>query len=107
MRWKTTILLLYILGLLAVPCSDVYNSCISSNSDQKELTHNHSRDNDDHCTPFCQCSCCSVSVLKFSFKMPDFNLPQQHISARNTVLRDCQFISSYTGTIWQPPKIFV
>ncbi|WP_354669343.1 MULTISPECIES: DUF6660 family protein [Flavobacterium] len=107
MRWKTTILLLYILGLLAVPCSDVYNSCISSKTAQKELSHNHSSDNDDHCSPFCQCSCCSVSVIKFSFKMPDLNLPQQPISSKNTVIKDCQVNSTYTGSIWQPPKFFV
>lgn len=107
MRWKTAILLIYILGLLAVPCSDVYNSCVASNSVQKELTHNHSDDNDDHCTPFCQCSCCSVSVVKFNFKMPEFNLPQHIISVKNAVIKDCQVISSYSGSIWQPPKFFV
>lgn len=107
MRWKTAILLIYILGLLAVPCSDVYNSCVLSKSDQKEVTHNHNDDNDDHCTPFCQCSCCSVSVVKFNFKMPDFNLPQQLISVKNAVIKDCQVISSYSGSIWQPPKFFV
>lgn len=107
MRWKTTILLIYILGLLAVPCSDVYNSCEDTPSNQTELTHSHSDDNDDHCTPFCQCSCCSVSALKFTFKLPEFNLPQQLISVRNVVLRDCQVISLYSGSIWQPPKLFV
>jgi len=39
--------------------------------------------------------------------MPDLNLPQQPISSRNTVLKDCQVNSSYTGSIWQPPKFSV
>ncbi len=107
MRWKTTILLIYILGLLAVPCSDVYNTCLEVRSQQKEIAHSHSEDKDDHCSPFCQCSCCSVSAVKFSFKMPELHTPPQLISVKNTVIKNCQVISSYTGSIWQPPKFFV
>ncbi|MFH6935933.1 MULTISPECIES: DUF6660 family protein [Flavobacterium] len=107
MRWKTTILLVYILGLLAVPCSDVYNTCLEAKSQKKELAHNHNQDHDDHCTPFCQCSCCSVSAVKFNFKMPEFNFPQNIINVKHAVIKDCQVISSYFGSIWQPPKFFV
>ncbi|WP_264551131.1 DUF6660 family protein [Flavobacterium sp. N2038] len=106
MKWISTILLVYILALLVVPCSDVYNSCTDTNSKIQEASHSHSQDNDDHCTPFCQCSCCSVSVVKFQFKLPDFNLPQQTYTVKNSVIRDCQVISRYSGSIWQPPKFF-
>ncbi len=106
MKWKTTILLIYILGLLLVPCSDVYNNCADSISYQKEVSHNHNDDQDDHCTPFCQCSCCSVSVVKFNFKMPEFNFQQPIIILKKIVIKDCQIISRYSGSIWEPPKFF-
>lgn len=106
MKWISTILLLYILALLLVPCSDVYNNCTDTNSKFQEASHSHSQDNDDHCTPFCQCSCCSVSVIKIQFKLPDFNLPQHFYTAKKTVIKDCQIISGYFGNIWEPPKFY-
>lgn len=107
MRWKTAILLIYILGLTAVPCSDIYNKCIEPKSHEKELAHNHGQDNDDKCTPFCQCSCCSVPGVKFGFRLPEYNPPFAVITDKNAVIKDCQVISSYCGSIWQPPKFSV
>lgn len=94
------------MALLAVPCSDVYNSCADSTK-IVETSHSHSQDHDDHCTPFCQCACCSVSVIKVQFKLPDFNLPQNNYSSKKVVIKDCQVISGYSGNIWEPPKFFV
>lgn len=108
MKWISKILLVYIVALLAVPCSDVYNSCaVTSNSQFQEASHSHNEDSDDHCTPFCQCACCSVSVVKVQFKLPDFNIPPQIFTAKKVAIRDCQFISRYSGNIWEPPKFTV
>lgn len=93
--------------LLAVPCGDVYNNCSESKLSLQESSHSHNQDEEDHCTPFCQCACCSVSVVKFNFKLPEFNVPQPAIHVKNTVIRDCQIISSYSGNIWEPPRFFV
>ncbi|WP_407492512.1 DUF6660 family protein [Elizabethkingia anophelis] len=105
MEWQ--ILLVLILALFIVPCSDASNNCEISGQVKREITHSHNNDRDDVCSPFCQCSCCGVSVVNFRFELPEFIIPTQIFSTKKVVIRDCNFISNYFGNIWQPPKFNV
>ncbi|WP_148233479.1 DUF6660 family protein [Pseudopedobacter saltans] len=104
MRWIATIFLFYFTVLFAVPCSDAKNSCEDAKPIAKEQAHNHGGDHDDNCTPFCQCTCCSVSVDTFVFISHKFDIPVQLFSTKKTEIRDISFTSNYLDNIWQPPK---
>ena len=104
MRWVATIFLFYFMALFTVPCSDAKNSCKDDKPVAKEQTHSHNRDHDDNCTPFCLCTCCSVSIDTFVFIPHKFNIPIQTFSTKKTAIRDILFTSNYLSNIWQPPK---
>lgn len=107
MRWKSAIILFYILGLFLVPCSDAKNICETPKDLKEEVAHNHKQDTNDSCSPFCQCACCSVSVTSFNFEIPEFGIPVQIFSSKKVIIRDSNFVSRYSGSIWQPPKFNV
>jgi len=57
----------YMILLSFIPCSDGQSNCTVQNSTMEYLDespqNNHSRNcGDDHCSPFCVCSCCSISI---------------------------------------------
>ena len=100
MKFFAYFMALYILVLSVVPCSDVHNNC----NDKKattELTqnHDHQQDQDDNCSPFCTCACCSANVIALDFKPTQFSFSQK------VAIRNFSFISNFYGNIWQPPKI--
>ncbi len=107
MRWKATILLFYILALFMVPCGDTNNTCGTLSKFADETTHRHSNDSDDYCTPFCQCTCCSISVVSFNFEIPELGVLTQIFSREKVIIPDFKFISQYSDSIWQPPKFYV
>ncbi|MGF7028751.1 MULTISPECIES: DUF6660 family protein [Sphingobacterium] len=104
MRCKAAIILFYFLGLFLVPCSDAQNICETPKELSIEIAHSHNQDTDDNCTPFCQCECCSVTVVSFNFELPGFVIPIQTFSSKKVIIRDSNFLSRYAGSIWQPPK---
>ena len=98
---------IYILVLSVVPCSDVHNDCNSSKS-KTELTqnHDHQQDQDDNCSPFCICSCCSAS-FEMSYNHPfQIKVPQVFVLSTKVYIRNFSFLSNFSNTIWQPPKVF-
>jgi len=89
MRWKAAILLFYILALFTVPCGDINNSCEALSKYANETSHRHDKDKDDYCTPFCQCTCCSISVVSFSFNVPELHVPIQLFLKKKMRMWDC------------------
>lgn len=89
-----------------MPCSDMHNSCNAKNNlTNKETSHNHDSDSDDHCSPFCTCSCCSSTV---SFiPITTFQIEQTIVFGDSSphLLLDDAIKSNFFGNIWQPPKI--
>jgi len=104
MKWIATILVIYFAALFVAPCSDANNVCAEIKSPSKELKHSHNQDRDDNCSPFCYCACCSVSITSFKFNIPEFNIPLKEFKAKKVGIRDCFFVSNYSGNIWQPPR---
>ncbi|RQO30144.1 hypothetical protein DBR32_11195 [Taibaiella sp. KBW10] len=110
MKYSTFFFALYLLVLSLVPCSDMYNECNRKVETKAAIsiaeTHDHNNDQEDICSPFCVCSCCSIGIVSHHFTPPvirithPFFAPAPKISVRNSF-----FISNFYGNIWQPPKL--
>ncbi len=104
MKGMAIILLVYFSALFLVPCSDGLNLCGEPAASAGQAEHDHSEDSDDHCTPFCQCACCGVSVTIFHLYVPGLEAPVTYFSPARMARRDFPFFSAYSGSIWQPPR---
>lgn len=95
MKILTFIFSLYILGLSVFPCADTV-AFTQQKQDAIVNIDSHQQNNhtDDHCTPFCICSCCHSNVTLQLFAtiikpvtfQKDFtsNIVQQYISILRT-----------------------
>lgn len=108
MRPFVIIFAFYILALSIMPCSDVHNDCVKTeNQITQNENHNHKSDHNDFCSPFCTCNCCQT-VMTIDFTNTTFKV--KHLFAESDVkvaISNFSFVSSFFGTIWQPPKIIV
>jgi len=98
----TTILSVYLLILVIMPCTDAH-----SQMNVKEQTQILQHDDDHHdieiCSPFCVCSSCTAAVVLqpvitfevFHFEQHYRNIPSLYESV----------VSSFYGSIWQPPQL--
>ncbi len=93
------ILSILIFGQAMTPCSDG-NTC-----DEEHIshTHDHSQDEQDHCTPFCTCTCCGITIM-----MP---LNDAHVYYENQVRFSYQFHFQFnynfkdSHRFWHPPAV--
>ena len=106
MRVFAYIFSIYILALSVMPCSDVYNDCKSDTAlAQSSQSHNHKSDHNDVCSPFCTCTCCSVSANP-QFTPFVVKVAKPLVTTKLTFPnRDFFFVSNFYGNIWQPPKV--
>jgi hypothetical protein len=95
MKTFSFIFALYILSLAVMPCKDfhpVLNEAPHATEYHAEHepndTHDHNEDSDNHCSPFCICTCCHTSInFELSFKTsPDFTIFVQVSTDDNTFL---------------------
>ncbi len=108
MKWFLTIWTFYLMVLAALPCSDASNQCEDTVPKiETAQAHEHNQDSDDNCSPFCYCSCCSVSIGSFNFKSFEIKQPKVAFSTKKITIRDYNLISRYQGNIWNPPKFTV
>jgi hypothetical protein len=103
MKWFAIIFSFYIIFLLTLPCVDNARNCTKIHAENVPDNQKH-QDNDmqDGCSPFCFCSCCSISVILVSFhfdckpvainEVPDFRIIEYHFT-------------SFIPSVWQPPKL--
>ncbi|WP_093832942.1 DUF6660 family protein [Spirosoma endophyticum] len=112
MKWWTTLLALYLLGLSLWPCADEMDSLpeqssvavlTSAASEPGTSHHEH-----DQCTPFCSCACCAVTITVigcFSYVIkPVFqSIPASVTSFDYTLIHWADPLTA----IWQPPKLRV
>lgn len=98
----TTILSVYLLILMVMPCTDAHSKMGAATNTQISQAH------DDHhdleiCSPFCVCSGCTAAVMLqavitfevFHFESHYKNVPGLYES----------IVSSFYGSIWQPPQL--
>jgi len=102
-RLVTFLLAAYVLVLTLAPCVD--NSTASCSKQQviagQAATDGHT-DHHDACSPFCTCSCCNVAMeVAFPYFITVENLRAQKLIFTFTP----HFISCFSHTIWEPPKL--
>jgi hypothetical protein len=95
----------YILLLPAIPCSDVHNDCNNITLQiQNDDKHKQSEEQNENCSPFCYCVCCSTTISSidnytYQLKTPKFFVSKQKVFSINSNV-DCGFY----GVVWQPPR---
>lgn len=90
-----------------MPCTD-REECSIVKSTKTEQSHNHDRHSheNEHCTPFCICSCCGISTV--IQVIPNFVFtPHQFSEITTKEVSHYKFVytQNYYAPIWQPPKI--
>ncbi|WNM20417.1 DUF6660 family protein [Flavobacterium capsici] len=107
MKLLTVILSIYIFTLSAVPCVDVEigsaaHSTVIHSSENK--ANSHDKEND-LCSPFCICNCCSGITLSYVPTITyNFQNPFEVIKTPNSFYTSALH-SNFFGSIWQPPQI--
>ena len=110
MRWQIILFAAYLFSLALVPCGDTE---VVITDDSPALLHEVNPDHEhrdsehqDHCTPFCICSCCSVVVgtppAGAAFSSTSMPLPPTGKTVP-THHRHWTPLVSADGT-WQPPR---
>lgn len=98
------------LALLLVPCGDGGGGIVEIANHFFEIEHEHLSDHeqhsnscgDDSCSPFCVCSCCSISVN--SPINADLNIKFIPLLVfKKIFISDDKIVSSFNPLIWHPP----
>lgn len=106
MKYLAFIFTIYLMGMMVLPCSDAYNECTPTTQANVKVTDNHSHgtDENDNCSPFCNCSCCHTIVdAKFAAQYSVATKPS--FKETKFIFTNQRFVSNYYGNIWQPPKL--
>lgn len=105
MRLFTSFIALYMVLLSLAPCGDKKDCKLFSNqlTTISAADHNSGGSHtEEACTPFCSCSCCSISMLKsnniFATKI---NEEYRDININYSNAR----LPLTAHSIWQPPKL--
>ncbi|WP_367397480.1 DUF6660 family protein [Chryseosolibacter indicus] len=90
-------------ALSCYPCTDGETCADDTERQASVISHDHSTDDVDSCSPLCVCSCCSMKIHSpSSFHLeifrPGFVIKN---SVHLTLVPELVFCS-----IWQPPKPF-
>jgi len=107
MKHLSGILSLYLLVIALLPCVDEGFSSEELLGQQSELIdseHEHDESTKDHCSPFCACSCCQITIrppASFSMflgypPMLGREIPQMYSHLHGLIDVD---------KIWQPPRL--
>lgn len=107
-KWLITMLTMYLMVLLSIPCSDTSDKC-DDNITNHELikNHEHNTNKDDNCSLFCYCNCCNISITNFYFKTIEIKNTKTTFLNRKIFFTNYNTVSSYYGNIWNPPKITI
>ncbi|WP_342747871.1 DUF6660 family protein [Flavobacterium magnum] len=104
MKLASIIFSLLFIALSCLPCADGADDCAASPVTEKKSSHPDGK-SADTCSPFCICNCCSVQVINpattITFELP---VPAELISREEPFYKS-HFISSFSGSIWQPPQL--
>lgn len=89
--------------LTAMPCLDIpeENSSLLKIELTEHDKHDHQND-ENHCSPFCTCSCCTYPILfeECIIQSTTIDFSQNHLYEYKSIYFSTPFFS-----IWQPPKI--
>lgn len=102
MKFFACILSVYVLTLTIIPCVDVCQNKYIQNVELSKSASDSQHPNADQCSPFCTCTCCTLSIVFQDCSIQFSCLPiyKEHQTAYKS-----SYISSLHSSIWQPPKI--
>ena len=89
------------LTLSVLPCSDGH-TCEAENDANWSMTHEHSQDEKDHCSPFCSCACCGITINLNKIEATE----KTKITFSNTYYFPYSFHYdfSFLKSVWRPPS---
>lgn len=104
MRLIASILSVYLMVLIAIPCIDRpedHHLVNTEIGDTANSTHQHN--DGDQCSPFCTCNCCATPVIyqDFGVRFDCLTFIEKSISTEYTSV----IFSCHLSSIWQPPQI--
>ncbi|KJD33785.1 hypothetical protein PK35_03255 [Tamlana nanhaiensis] len=102
MKFLAFILSIYIFTLNLMPCED---SVVADNEVKTEISQKHDSDHNhqdnDLCSPFCQCHCCHIHVTQC--QATEYNLVKPIISTQ--VGHHFEgLVKNFNASILQPPR---
>ncbi|MEO5645370.1 MAG: DUF6660 family protein [Bacteroidia bacterium] len=94
---------IYIFGLSLTTCTDGVdnNGCGKVNAQIQTSNNESQHHQDENCSPFCVCSCCSGAIIT----KVGFTLVVSPLATERLLFATPQFNSADYSSIWQPPKI--
>lgn len=105
MKFMAFILCITIMALSIMPCKDIRASTSQHPVTISQSSGTHQCGHDDHCSPFCLCSCCSRTATSeaagTAFRL---NAPATITEKKEYLVREVTFSSNFFDNIWQPPK---
>lgn len=112
MKWLAGFMIIYVLVLSLVPCSD-HESGLIFEEQCSTIAHDHDKTNNndthdhinDTCTPFCTCSCCGIALNVFSIKFIEMCRLYETTLSLQTSTQEYKIVAQYLRAIWQPPQV--
>jgi hypothetical protein len=102
------ILTFYVIVLLTQPCQDVFALPREADSQTNVVALTDEPDDsdceDENCSPFCICSCCSLSVIHCTFTNAVTLEATSNPDADGVIRYTNPYSNAYQSSIWQPPK---
>ncbi len=103
MKIFSILMSIYILFMVSLPCvDDIQSYTKTDHAIETGQTAQHHNNHGDSCSPFCVCSCCSVTV-ELTYYMFEAN-PLSTIEFKVVPFYQ-ERVSTYFNHIWQPPKL--
>jgi hypothetical protein len=105
MKFLATIMAVYLIGLSLLPCNDKQDIVPNGKESVKisVLTDHHEEHHTtDTCTPFCNCSCCSIPAFFHAAALSVH--PEGNTKPGKSYLKE-SFVSHNDKSIWQPPRL--
>lgn len=106
MKFFCQLLCVYMLFLSAYPCAD-FDECssITQSTMNKKIHHSSHEDENESCSPLCNCECCGI-LLNFNV-VKEYNFLNEiyaHYNSPQFIFK-VNYIPQNFYSIWQPPKI--
>ena len=103
MKFVALLISIYVLYMVSVPCIDGASCMTNTHADHTSHHEEPADHNDaDGCSPFCICTCCSVTVILTAFH---FESDPSYTPVIENIPLNQGLTSTFFQHIWQPPKI--
>ncbi|MCB0676845.1 MAG: hypothetical protein KDC30_09175 [Saprospiraceae bacterium] len=109
MNWISAILSVYLLALALLPCADEAGCDASIDFARAALeatggeAHDHGSGCADHCSPFCLCSCCQLTI-RVPGKPLLYTPPTRPGIPDPPIFEPLSQGLTVVNNIWQPPR---